>query len=97
MDARSPVFGLLSLAVLAGAAVRPCCGDDDSDALFRRQDWPGVERAYAGRVRSHPDDTQAHFGLGLALLRLGRPKDALPSLERAEALCQQGSWSFCRH
>jgi hypothetical protein len=86
MDARSPLLSFLSLAVLASAAVRPCCGDEDSDALFRRQDWPAVERAYAERVRGHPDDAQAHFRLGLALLRLGKPKEALPWLEQAEAL-----------
>lgn len=86
MDTRSPVCTFLFLAVLSSAAARPCRGDDDPDALFSRQDWPALERAYASRVRTHPDDAQAHFRLGLALLRLGKPEDALPNLQHAEAL-----------
>ncbi|HXB54074.1 MAG TPA: hypothetical protein VN461_04775 [Vicinamibacteria bacterium] len=86
MDGRGPVLSFLSLVVLVSAPARPCCSDEDPDALFWRQDWPAAERAYALRVRSHPDDAQAHFRLGLALLRLGKAKDALPSLEHAETL-----------
>jgi tetratricopeptide (TPR) repeat protein len=56
----------------------------------RLDDLEGAERCYREAVRYRPSFGEAHFNLGLTLLDLGRPIEAVPPLERAVEIAAPG-------
>jgi hypothetical protein len=52
-------------------------------ARFRADDYAGAEQAYRAVVDAAPDDADAHYGLAVSLVRLGRRGEAARSLEAA--------------
>lgn len=94
MKARTIVAcSLLSCALLAG----PSRADDPFqrgipesqvqrlDAARRLETSAAIE-SMTELLRENPDYYRAHYNLGLAYLNSGKPKDALPHLEKARSL-----------
>lgn len=52
-------------------------------------DWVKTLAAYEALVRAEPDNPRAVFGLGASLHETGRPAEAVPQLQRAQALGYQ--------
>jgi tetratricopeptide (TPR) repeat protein len=68
--------------LLLGATYTELGRMDEAISLFRRL------------VAEQPDSGVARLGLGRALLRAGRPREALEHLERAEALGQPAAFGL---
>lgn len=59
---------------------------DSGNVAFKAKDFEGAARRYASAVAIRPDDPAAHYGLGMALSRLGRDDEAREEYARARAL-----------
>ena len=59
---------------------------DSGNVAFKAKDYEGAARRYASAVAIRPDDPAAHYGLGMALSRLGRDDEAREAYARARAL-----------
>jgi Flp pilus assembly protein TadD len=59
------------------------------NARFRDGDYAGAARRYGAAVTAAPDDAAAHYGLGMALSKLGRDEDARAEYARARDLAEQ--------
>ena len=57
--------------------------------LFEHGKWREAASAYEAALKAYPDFRRAHAGLGFALVRQDRLKNALPHLQRAFALGDQ--------
>jgi hypothetical protein len=57
-----------------------------ADAAFQRHDWAKAAEAYQKVVAVIPDDGVAWLRLGISLVQLGKGKEAIPPLEKAEKL-----------
>ena len=57
-----------------------------ANEAFVAGNWAVASAAYSALIRSSPESGLFRFRLGLALVRLGRPAEALPLLDKAEAL-----------
>lgn len=85
IPALSPVFlsfltlSAIGLGAIGGYTLRPPRVRPKAPTVFA---LPTVEDLF-GRVRSHPLDGQAHFQLGVELIRLGVPEVALHHLNRS--------------
>jgi Flp pilus assembly protein TadD len=55
-------------------------------ALFNSRQYADSAAAFEGLVEDNPSDDYAHFGLGLALSRMGRHDAAAPHLAMAAAM-----------
>jgi Flp pilus assembly protein TadD len=96
-----PVLALLSLVLLAGCARRDPVADatalqarsqaliDDGNRCYRAGDPTTAAKRYAAAAVVKPDDPAAHFGLGMALTKLGRDEEARKAYARARELAQQ--------
>jgi Tfp pilus assembly protein PilF len=62
---------------------------DAGNALYRARDYVNAAKRYGAAVVVKPDDPAAHFGLGMALAKLGRDEEARQAYARARALAQQ--------
>ncbi len=58
------------------------------NALFRGGDYPGAAKRYGAAVAAAPGDPAAHYGLGMALAKLGRDEDARAEYARARDLAE---------
>lgn len=61
-------------------------GAQQADQAFQNKDWAAASAAYSSLLRSSPESGLFHFRNGVALVHLGRSAEALPLLDRAEAL-----------
>ena len=59
------------------------------NALYRAHDYVGAAKRYGAAVVVKSDDPAAHFGLGMALTKLGRDEEARRAYARARELAQQ--------
>jgi hypothetical protein len=77
-------LGSSTAAQPAAAPITPAQRAAASDA-FQRADWPTVAKTYQAlvAVEDHP---MQHGRLGIALVELGKPRDALAHLEKALAV-----------
>ena len=92
---------LLAALLLAGCARREPVPDaaalqarsqaliDAGNSFYRAGDHATAAKRYAAAVVVKPDDPAAHFGLGMALTKLGRDEDARVAYARARELAQQ--------
>ncbi len=55
---------------------------------FRGGDYAGAARRYAAAVAAAPDDPAGHYGLAMALSKLGRGEDARAEYARARDLVE---------
>lgn len=62
---------------------------ESGNALFRDGDYAGAARRYGAAAAAAPDDAAAHYGLGMALSKLGRDEDARAEYVRARDLVLQ--------
>lgn len=89
---RRPKLRTLSLAaagLAAAYALAPgplLAGWEEGKEAFAAGRWAEAAKEFRGVVDQHPDYAQGHFMLGSALVRLGRPADAVASLSRAAEL-----------
>jgi Flp pilus assembly protein TadD len=86
----------LALALAAGCArtapapaARAQALIEAGNGLYRAGDFAGAARRYGAAVAAAPDDPAAHYGLGMALSRLGRDEDARAEYARARDLADQ--------
>jgi Flp pilus assembly protein TadD len=56
---------------------------------FRDGDYAGAAKRYGAAVAAAPGDPAAHYGLGMALAKLGRDEDARAEYARARDLVEQ--------
>jgi tetratricopeptide (TPR) repeat protein len=54
--------------------------------LLERGDYGAAERAFEAAVRAHPGSAEAHYYLGLAAARGGRPRRAIAAYLEAQAI-----------
>jgi Flp pilus assembly protein TadD len=59
---------------------------DSGNASFRAKDFDAAARRYASAIAIQPKDPAAHYGLGMALSRLGRDDEAREAYAKARAL-----------
>jgi len=99
---RGPLVALVLLLLAAGGAgcarrSPPAAAESPArvqalleagNARFRRADYAGAARRYAAAVAAAPDDPAAHYGLGMALSKLGRGEDARAEYARARDLIE---------
>ena len=71
-----PLLALLLIPVLGGALA-------EGARLFRRGDYAGAARVYAAALERGDGSPRIRYGLGTALLALGRWDEARAELERA--------------
>jgi tetratricopeptide (TPR) repeat protein len=65
--------------------------DAAADALFQKHEWAKAEVAYQQRTAAAPDDGVAWLRLGITLVQLGKGKEAMAPLEKAQKLGAQES------
>ena len=92
---------LLAMLSVAGCARREPVPDatalqarsqaliDAGNRFYRDGDPATAAKRYAAAVVVKPDDPAAHFGLGMALTKLGRDEEARRAYARARELAQQ--------
>jgi tetratricopeptide (TPR) repeat protein len=84
----------------AAACFRRASGDtvqgrlNLAKALIAENDRPGAVELLRGTVAQAPDNSDAHWTLGSALIALGRFADAVPHLDRAMALAPEAVGAF---
>ncbi len=61
---------------------------DSGNAAFTAKDYAGAAKRYASAVAVAPDDPAAHYGLGMALAKLGREDDARREYAKARELAR---------
>lgn len=85
--------GVSSPAQTAPAApAPPAAPSAQEQAAIKVQqtgDWAKTAVAYEDLVKAEPDNPRAVFGLGASLHETGRPKEAIPLLQRAQSLGYQ--------
>lgn len=59
------------------------------NTLYRAGDYVDAAKRYGAAAAVKPDDAAAHFGLGMALAKLGRDEEARQAYARARELAQQ--------
>jgi tetratricopeptide (TPR) repeat protein len=57
-----------------------------ADALFGEKRYAEAAESYRTMLREHPDDPGIRVRLGVSLMSLGRPAEAVPHLEAAEKM-----------
>lgn len=70
----------------AGGPLRSQALIDSGNAAFRARDYDAAARRYASAVALQPGDPAAHYGLGMALSRLGRDDEARQAYAKAREL-----------
>lgn len=79
--------GLLLAAVLATPAfARQTSPSETANAAYAAQEWDKAAAAYESVTKSEPENGQAWYRLGSALMRLGTYDKAATALEHAEKL-----------
>lgn len=63
---------------------------DSGNAAFKAKDYAGAAKRYASAVSVSPDDPAAHYGLGMALAKLGRDDEAREAYAKARELARNG-------
>jgi Flp pilus assembly protein TadD len=98
---RASTLLLLAALLVAGCARREPVADaaalqarsqaliEAGNSFYRAGDHATAAKRYAAAVVVKPDDPAAHFGLGMALAKLGRDEDARRAYARARELAQQ--------
>lgn len=93
-------FLLLAALSVAGCARRESVPDaaalqarsqvliEAGNAFYRAGDATTAAKRYAAAVVVKPDDPAAHFGLAMALTKLGRDEEARQAYARARELAQ---------
>ncbi len=66
---------------------------DSGNAAFTAKDYAGAAKRYASAVAVDPEDPAAHYGLGMALAKLGREDDARREYAKARELARAASES----
>ena len=61
---------------------------DSGNAAFTAKDYAGAAKRYASAVAVAPDDPAAHYGLGMALAKLGREDEARSEYAKARELAR---------
>ena len=86
-------FGAPAFAQSKPGPITPAQRAAASEA-FQRADWAAAAKAYEAQiaVEDHP---MQHGRLGVALVELGKPKDAIPHLEKAFAVIQNPRFALC--
>jgi hypothetical protein len=78
------LLGLLC-ALSVGAAPSP--GDPKvADAFFQKHEWAKAVDAYKKVAAANPEEGVSWLRLGISYVQLGKGKDAIPPLERAQKL-----------
>jgi Flp pilus assembly protein TadD len=80
---REPVADVVVLQARSQALI------EAGNAFYRAGDATTAAKRYAAAVVVKPDDPAAHFGLGMALTKLGRDEEARQAYARARELAQQ--------
>jgi Tfp pilus assembly protein PilF len=91
---------VLALALLAaGCARRDAPADaaaraqaliESGNEAYRAGDFRAAARRYGAAATVRGDDPAAHYGLGMALARLGRDEEARAAYARARELARAG-------
>jgi len=84
----------LALAVACASAPRGPPLAARADAAREMDDWPEAERLYRELAGRQPHNADAWYGLGVAALGQGRPRDAIPAFERGLALEERASGRY---
>jgi len=96
-----PLLLLLAVLSVAGCARREPVPDaaalqtraqaliEAGNTFYRTGDHATAAKRYAAAAVVKPDDPAAHFGLGMALTKLGRDEEARLAYTRARELAQQ--------
>ncbi len=74
------------LAVLSASPV-----ETTGDAAFQKRQWAKAVEAYQARTASSPDDGVAWLRLGISYIQLGKGKEAMDPLDKAQRLGVQPS------
>jgi tetratricopeptide (TPR) repeat protein len=90
---RFPLLFLGSFSVLP-AAESPL--RDQANALFVQEKWAEARTLLKNRIADQPQNAEAHFLLGRALLNQDKAEEAVPVLEKATALAPDNSEYFNR-
>src|ERR1041385_9533193 len=91
------VFVLCAFAIPAAAQPKPTPITQAQRAAasdaFQRADWPAAAKAYEAilAVEDHP---MQHGRYGAALVEIGKPRDAIPHLEKARAIIPTPRFAF---
>ena len=72
-----------------GAPTPPSAQELAAIKIQQTGDWAKTAAAYEDLVKAEPDNPRAVFGLGASLHETGRPKEAIPVLQRAQTLGYQ--------
>jgi Flp pilus assembly protein TadD len=80
---REPVPDAAALQVRSQALI------EAGNAFYRAADFTTAAKRYGAAAVVKPDDPAAHFGLGMALTKLGRDEEARQAYARARELAQQ--------
>jgi Flp pilus assembly protein TadD len=78
-----------SVPAVAALQVRSQALIEAGNTSYRTGDYTTAAKRYAAAVVVKPDDPAAHFGLGMALTKLGRDEEARQAYARARELAQQ--------
>ena len=81
------MHAVLTLALSAVVAATPTPSKPDpGDAAYQKGDWAAAAEAYRKLTVADPDRGMAWFRLGRSLVQLGKGKEAISPLERAQKL-----------
>ncbi|MEO5989782.1 MAG: tetratricopeptide repeat protein [Candidatus Eisenbacteria bacterium] len=61
---------------------------DSGNAAYKAKDFAGAAKRYASAVSVAPGDPAAHYGLGMALAKLGRDDEARAAYARAREMAR---------
>jgi Tfp pilus assembly protein PilF len=86
---REPVPDPASPGARAAVQARAQALIEAGNTSYRAGDHTTAAKRYAAAVVVKPDDPAAHFGLGMALTKLGRDEEARLAYARARELAQQ--------
>jgi tetratricopeptide (TPR) repeat protein len=78
-----PLLLLVGLPELAAQGPTPSPAQAEANRLYQARDWPAAAKAYDALVKEAPGNPTWRYRLGVSLLGLGKPGDALVALAPA--------------
>lgn len=83
---RGVPFLFLAASVLTAASPSPTW--EEAGAAYQKADWKTAAADYAAIAKREPKNGRAWYRLGVSLAKSGKPKDAIPAYQNAEAINQ---------